>query len=627
MYSLLAYIIQVNILLAIVYVGYYVLLRKLTFYRLNRFYFLIGVFFTFIYPFFDLKSLFLRHIEPVGEWMTYLPDYYVQQVEKSVYTLENVMYSAIAIVGLCFAIRLGIQLLSLLRIHLYSRKTIWKTYWYQDVLFPIVPFSFLNKIYLHKQQHQEPELYDIFEHEGIHVKGLHSMDILMFEILLIVCWYNPFVWLMRRAVRQNLEYLTDQQVLNKGVDRQTYQYSLLNVSKQGASLGVSSQFNFKFLKKRIMMMNKKQSSKLQLSKYAFLLPIVIFSAGAFTISKADGKITEAVKVMEDVRFANVPIRKDTTKTAVPVTKILKNKSEIDQTRNYLYLYDNREVSKDSFFQIDDSELFDMLFVSEVDLKGPYAVHKDREGVISAYSNKEHTKRKKQQEHVLIVVDGEIQGEGKAVMDAINPNQVESINVLKDESATEKYGDKGKNGVMEFTMKTSKVDAGFVVTGYHSEMPADSQEGKATRIRIVGTKGQTNVADTTKLPRIVVKGVKNEGTSPLIVIDGVVQPIDMRVDELNQNQIESISILKDQSAVAIYGDKAKNGVLRITTKTGAKAGQKEEDHRYTDDDVFFIDGKAVSKNEFIAIPENKVVAKDRRGKTGEKGREIEIKTRK
>jgi len=56
---------------------------------------------------------------------------------------------------------------------------------------------------------------------------------------------------MRRAARQNLEYLTDQQVLDKGMDRQAYQYSLLQVSKQGASLGLSNQFNFKFLKKAL----------------------------------------------------------------------------------------------------------------------------------------------------------------------------------------------------------------------------------------------------------------------------------------------------------------------------------------------------------------------------------------
>ena len=364
-----------------------------------------------------------------------------------------------------------------------------------------------------------------------------------------------------------------------------------------------------------------------MSKYAFLLPIVIFTAGAFTISKADEKITEAVKTVKDVRLASVITQEDTAKTAVPETKRLESKSEIDQTRNYLYLYDKKELSKDDFFQIDDSELFDILFISKVDLKGPYAAHKDREGVISAYSKEEHNKRRKQQEKVLIVIDGEIRGEGKAVMDAINPNQIESMNVLKDEFATEKYGDKGKNGVIEFTMKTAKADTEVVVTGHRSEMPADSLDGKATGIRIVETEEITNVADTTKPPKIVIRGVKSEGGAPLIVIDGVVQPVDMRVDKLNPEQIESISILKDQSAVAIYGDKAKEGVMLITTKNSAKARQREGGDRYTDDDVFFIDGKAVSKNEFTAVPENKIIVKDIRGKTGEKGREIEIKTRK
>ncbi|MBD1420224.1 M56 family metallopeptidase [Sphingobacterium chuzhouense] len=450
MYSLLAYIIQVNILLAVIYLGYYGLLKRLTFYRLNRGFFLIGAVFSFAYPFLDIKSLFRKHVEPVGKWLGYLPDFYTQQVGKSAYTLENVIYSCIVIVGLWFAVRLCLQLLSLLRIHIYSRKAIWKTYWYQNVLFPIVPFSFLNKIYLHKEQHQEPELYNIFKHEDIHVKGIHSMDILMFEILLIVCWYNPFVWLMRRAVRQNLEYLTDQQVLNKGVDRQTYQYSLLNISKQGASLGVSNQFNFKFLKKRIMMMNKKKSSKLQLSKYAFLLPIVIFSAGAFTISKADEKITETTEVVREKQL-DITTRPDTTKTPPFEAKFLKSKSEIDQTQDYLYLYDRKVLSKDDFFQIDDSELYGMMFSSKGALKVRYADYNDKDGIISAYSKEERDRQQEQRAKALYVIDGVMQ-EGKESMDALDPNEIESIDVLKDKTATERYGDKGKYGVIIITTK-------------------------------------------------------------------------------------------------------------------------------------------------------------------------------
>ena len=156
--------------------------------------------------------------------MAYFPDFASGNVaDKGSPTIASLIYGVIMLVGVFLLVKLAVQLLSLLRIHLHSVKASWKRYIYRNVLFPIAPFSFFNRIYVNKEQHQELELYDIFEHEDIHVKGLHTIDILMFEMLLIGCWYNPFVWLMRKAVRQNLEFLPDQQVLNKGVDRQTYQ--------------------------------------------------------------------------------------------------------------------------------------------------------------------------------------------------------------------------------------------------------------------------------------------------------------------------------------------------------------------------------------------------------------------
>src|SRR5690606_14111839 len=119
--------------------------------------------------------------------------------------------------------------------------------------------------------------------------------ILLFEMILVVCWYNPFVWLVRKAVRENLEYLTDQEVLNKGMDKQTYQYSLLHVTQRGIAVGMSNHFNFKTLKKRIMMMNKKRSSNLELSKYVFLLPVFLIAGASFTVSKAEKNIENLVE--------------------------------------------------------------------------------------------------------------------------------------------------------------------------------------------------------------------------------------------------------------------------------------------------------------------------------------------
>lgn len=575
MYSLLAYIVQVNILLVIVYIGYYVLLRKLTFHRLNRGYFLAGVVFAFVYPFLDIQSLFRQHIEPVGEWMAYLPDFYVQQVEESAYTLENAIYSGIAVVGLWFAIRLCLQLLSLLRIHLHSRKAIWKTYWYQHVLFPIVPFSFLNKIYLHKEQHQEPELYDIFEHEDIHVKGLHSMDILMFEILLIVCWYNPFVWFMRRAVRQNLEYLTDQQVLNKGVDRQTYQYSLLNVSKQGVSLGLSNQFNFKFLKKRIMMMNKKKSSKLELSKYAFLLPVIIFSAGAFTISKADGKIVEVVDVVKDIRLdtftkeSDRRIKSDSDSGEsiqhVAYTTIVE-KPAVPERENTL---SSNGVKKDPIFIVDDKRM------------------------LSGYE-----------------------------LDELNPNEIASIHVWKGMKAIAKYGDEAANGAVEIITKAKAkqdslrkrepsedrvTDTLSVTIRYDDKMT--SEKGAAKSIRSVQVREvEKNPVDTTNRPSLTLRGL-NAGAEPMYVIDGKIQPEGRyAIDDLDPNQIESIEVLKRESATSLYGDKGKNGVLLIKTKNN---GDNDERLRVwgfqtpkpLKNPGYVVDGTMVSKEEYVKIAES------------------------
>ncbi len=661
MYSLLAYIAQVNILLIIVYIGYHVLLRKLTFYRLNRGYFLVGLVFAFVYPFLDIKSLVRQHIEPVGEWMTYLPDFYMRQVEESVYTLENAIYSGIAVVGLWFAIRLCIQLLSLLRIHLYSRKAIWKTYWYQDVLFPIVPFSFLNKIYLHKEQHQEPELYDIFEHEDVHVKGLHSMDILMFEILLIVCWYNPFVWLMRRAVRQNLEYLTDQQVLNKGVDRQTYQYSLLNVSKQGASLGLSNRFNFKFLKKRIMMMNKKKSSKLELSKYAFLLPIFIFSAGAFTISKADSRIAEAVEVARDFKLEvfkpdsrevkpkgseeileGITIATDTVKESVadrtPQIQVvggtgdvedhllkLDSKADIDQSKDYLYVYDNQVISKAAFLQKDNSELYDLRLGSVKWMQLQFPNSPDKEGVVSALSKEGYDKRQEDAKKIVYVIDGVVQKEGKEALDVLDRNAIESVEVLKDASdQMAAYGENAKYGVIKIT--TKKENDG------RAGLKGDLSKGDDDEVVVVGygARNKLTESDTTERPRIRIRGQGISGdTNPLYVIDGVVQPKG-KLDAIDPNTIESMTVLKDDNARLAYGENGKDGVILVTTKTntaGKFFNKSKNVYPYTDDDVFFVDGRAVSKNEFKKMLEEKP---DRLVVTSpypeKKGRRYEVKTK-
>src|SRR5690606_12251930 len=109
----------------------------------------------------------------------------------------------------------------------------------------------------------------------------------------------PICWLLRKDMRENIEFITDQKVLSLGVDKQSYQYSLLNINTISNQPVLGNHFNFKNLKKRIMMMNKKRTSKMHLSKYEFIIPAVVIGSLIFGITKATENKSIAAAISEN----------------------------------------------------------------------------------------------------------------------------------------------------------------------------------------------------------------------------------------------------------------------------------------------------------------------------------------
>ena len=114
----------------------------------------------------------------------------------------------------------------------------------------IIPFSFGNSIFINSTQHTENELREIIRHEFIHVKQKHTADILWAELMCMLNWYNPFAWALKNAMRQNLEFIADHQVLENGVDKKQYQYLLLKVIGND-QFSIAQKFNFSSLKKNV----------------------------------------------------------------------------------------------------------------------------------------------------------------------------------------------------------------------------------------------------------------------------------------------------------------------------------------------------------------------------------------
>lgn len=164
------------------------------------------------------------------------------------------------------------------------------------------PFSFFRWIFVCPGAHSREELNEILTHERTHVCQWHSIDVLVGELACIVCWFNPFAWLMKREIRTNLEYMADEKVLETGYDSRTYQYHLLGLSHHKAAATIYNSFNVLPLKRRITMMNKRRTREIGRTKYLMFLPLaalLMIVSNIEAVARATQKM--ASEVIESVK--------------------------------------------------------------------------------------------------------------------------------------------------------------------------------------------------------------------------------------------------------------------------------------------------------------------------------------
>lgn len=261
-------LLKANLAIIVFTLFYWLLLRKVTFYRINRVYLLFAIIFTLLFPFIDISFF-----SPVQ--LAALPDIIPGVLVEPQTTGTSTWYyvTLIWITGLlAFALRLFFQFYSLYNLHRQSVPAK-ETGYIRVVKDQISPFSFGPYIYINPQLHSHEQLNIVLLHEQIHVKHKHTMDILLVEILLLINWFNPAAWLMRKAVKENLEYATDSQVLKNGVMPKEYQYHLLNTTCITPAFTVQNSFTIADLKKRIIQMNMEKTSSSRLLSYS-VIPVL-----------------------------------------------------------------------------------------------------------------------------------------------------------------------------------------------------------------------------------------------------------------------------------------------------------------------------------------------------------------
>lgn len=287
------YVLQVNVGLLVFYLLYRGLLARDTFLGMRRLYWWAAWVLAFLYPLVEL-GVWGRTETPLqvvmadyAEAMTVVVSA-VAPEEAATWSWQDGLALLWAAGASALLLRMLVQLAVVCRLARRGRKVEWHGVRVLAVEGDNVPFSFFRWIFVQPGNHSEGELEEILAHEQAHVCQWHSLDVVVSELLCCLSWFNPAVWLAKRCVRQNLEFLADRAVVHSGFDRKNYQYHLLRLS-YGVNIGqIVNNFNVSPLKKRIMMMNKKKSRHAGALKYALLLPVaglLVLSANAEAVAE------------------------------------------------------------------------------------------------------------------------------------------------------------------------------------------------------------------------------------------------------------------------------------------------------------------------------------------------------
>lgn len=279
----LIYMLKVNVGIALFYAFYKLFCGSDTFFKWRRIALLSFLTLSFLYPLLNIQT-WIKEQPAIYE----LTDYYTLLITGNTNTNNEIATTAVTaptptlmtlftwvyFIGVALlSARFIIQLLSIFRLSLISKEETVNGIRIKNLPYPNNPFSFWHWVFIYLPELKENERQEILTHELTHTRQLHSIDVIASEVVNIICWMNPFMWLLKGEIRLNLEYLADHTVMESGTNRQQYQYHLLGLANQHKQTGLYNNFNLLHLKKRIIMMNKRRTRTAGRIKYALFAPL------------------------------------------------------------------------------------------------------------------------------------------------------------------------------------------------------------------------------------------------------------------------------------------------------------------------------------------------------------------
>ncbi len=269
------WIIESSVSLSLFYLAYLLFLRKLTLFRANRYFLLSAIVFSLAVPHISLSppvtfseyNLQLREVivtaQTAGETTV--------SSGRAASTAEILFIIYLSVAALLTA-RFALHLTQLAKLTAKGKSRKYKNARIVSLESENAPFSFLNYIFINENLYSEKEKEKVIQHEMVHIRQLHTLDLILMEILTIVQWFNPFAWLCRKSLIEIHEYLADDEMLNSGTGFPGYLDLLKNVQLSRVFFSPANNLNKSLTLNRIKMMKKEKPPAWKRIRFFLLFP-------------------------------------------------------------------------------------------------------------------------------------------------------------------------------------------------------------------------------------------------------------------------------------------------------------------------------------------------------------------
>lgn len=576
--EILVYALKSAGVLTLFYLVYSLLLKSETHFQVHRFFLLAGILCAILLPFLQYSTTVLVEMPLIQNTPSAAPFRGHAEFPATPIAADRPWFSAVTVLGILYVLGVFVLLLrflaQLIGLNLRLRKQPFQRVNGVKLIAATQadsPFSFFNYLVYNPDMHTEEQLNMVLKHELVHIGQLHSADVFLANLLVILQWFNPLAWQYKKCMAENLEFIADQRTVAQIDSKKDYQLALVKATAAHGFSALTNNFYKSFIKKRIIMINKSDSPRHNALKTLLILPLLAIFFWSFNVK-------------EEVKYLQTPVEKskvEKTSKKKPQAVVAQGNSTVIAEAHPSESEEAHTVKATSQ-KTEKAALSDKYRVTIDKNTTDAALEKIKEEVRSKYGISLNYSASRNTNNEIVSLSISFSGNGNNgnyqvtddkgidtfsffIDDDGNPGfwseAAEKRRMERMEQRKEIMKEREKAMMDRQKELEERMEEREIIIEERRKQMAERRKKMDRDREVIIEKGRQPGRNDTHILQIEKADRNND---PLYFVNGK-EMSKSEIMDISADEIKSITVLKDEKAIKKYGGRGINGVVEITTK--------------------------------------------------------------